>query len=363
MSIENNKFLIPDYIINIGKCKSYLENSKNIHLFLPCFKKLNKQCKNNNILNYIEFKVKKIKNTNIAIPNIYSLLNTIEKKELFIDIILNDKDCNLLSNEELDYIKEKLNGELANIPKLKKQEIKIEIIKKNNYSQHIDNLKVEFNNVNLNYSYNKKIFTINEYLKEVDKILLINTISKDEVLDNMKNIICEHTGNKDIDFNKMKFSHKQGTEKIKEYKNLEEVLKDASFNIDIMNKYYQMLQLTNIFKKNLSKKDFKEKLSNNIPTFRKRIISHFLYEAFLFNHLDSVLLLGEIEFYLKLQNGINLKKDIVFKQITINNDLAKSLLHNFNVRNLLSHGIIDDITLQKYSFIIFLIALKIFYSE
>lgn len=347
---------LPDYIIDIGKCKSYLGNFENNKLFFMSLKSV-KPKKIAFLLNSIEFSIKKLNNALLTVKSIYDCLSQKEDRKIFLNIILHDAYLNDLKNEDIDFIKEKLNGEFINDKELKGKEYILFIIKK----KRNDKIIIKNNHIIKTNSFIslKKNFTFDIYLKEVQNILRNKekSIKKD-----MQNKIEIFLAQKNIDYEKVIYSTSLATEKIKEYKEFQEMIKDAENHNNINIKCIKIAKITPFFK-HLRVENFKEKLPDIIPNFRKEIISSLLYEGFRFNFENSILLMGEIEYYLRIMNGIQLKKEIPFKAINIANPLAKELMENFNVRNLLSHGIIDEQKIRMDSFIVYLIALEILYNS
>lgn len=340
----------------VDSCKSYLEKN-NEKLFIKSLKKLDEMSQKEiiSIINLYE-----IKKNYLSIEKIYSVLVSKDNKVIFIKKMLDDKNINFLDTFDIDYIKSRINTELDMYEDFKLYIGHLNILKISTSMKAINIIDEDITKKYHNYMKNENMeLSFGNYFLEMKKVITTNEISLEE---------CESFLNKMGVVNKkdITYQRSQSTEKIKHYKSYKEAVDDSLLYLEIYVKNIKATSLSLRFN-GLSVKDFYKNLPKILPEFKKRIISQYLYYGFLCDFQNSASLISEIDYYLKIKNGINIKSISSFNNVLIKSSpcIIKNLLENLSPspRDSLCHGIFNDKDFKRDSFIVFLVALILFYDE
>ncbi len=352
----------PEYILLIGKCKSYFGDPKNTKLFFDNFKKLNNKY-HSLLLNSIEFNVKKMKEGKISIESIFTTLNLKKDKKLFIEAIMNDSYLEYLDRIDLDYLKEKLNGDYTNDLNLKSREFILDILKHKNCQEmkHVGN-----NFISKSYEIKVNNCDLDEYIYTVKDIINKDFFSFEDAESYFDNVFAKELGcNKKEDYKNITIQKVQSIEKIKNYKSHIELINDIRLLFDLLEKSNLIYEITKeYFIQNITDQIFYDALPCWLPSFKKKNISKLLFRGFTYKHGYSMSLISEVDYFFRLKNNIPIKSIYNFNNFLDDLEkrysISKALLYNFDVRNKVCHGIFSDDNLMQDSFIIYIIALDVF---
>lgn len=356
----NKDVKIPDYIISIGKCKSYFGSYETNNLFFMNFKGLNNK-KHRLLLESIEFNIKKMKSAKITVESIYKMLKLREDKTLFLKMIMEDECINLLDSTDLDFLKEKFNGEYNNDKYFKSIEYIIDVLKfKNN-----DKVEIKFKTPNINTEINFDKYSLEEYLYVIREILKISIISEAEIEKTLNENIPLHFADKIEEWAEINHFHRiQSIEKIKKYENRSDFIKELKEMLNLEHQCHILYDVTyKYFIDSIKVEDFYNALPSFLPSLKKKNISQLLYNGFTYNFEFSASLINEIDYFLRIKYNIPIKEIYNFNVLikNLNEDsISRRLSEDFDVRNQISHGIFSDRDLGRLSFIIYIIALHIF---
>lgn len=348
----------------IGKCKSYFGDSKTTKLFFDNFKRINHKY-HSLLLKSIDFNVKKMKEALISLESILSVLTSKEDKKLLLEMVLNDFFIEYLDRSDLDYLKEKLNGDYTNDADLKSKEFFLDILK----HHKVKEMK-KIGQLSLRKSYEYKIdnFGLKEYIYTVKDIMNKDFFSLKDAETFFDNNVAKELGCKTKDeYKNIKFEKHQSIEKIKNYSSYDELIKDIKLTFDLSEKNDLIYELTKEkFIDVITLKNFYDALPCWLPAFKKKNISNLLFDGFRYNQGFSLSLISEVDYFLRIKNKIPIKDIHNFNNFFNGTDktynIAEALLFDFNVRNKVCHGIFFDENLYQDSFIIYIIALDIFFD-
>lgn len=301
----------------------------------------------------------------IGIESILSVLNLKEDKKLLLEMVLNDSYMKYLDITDLDYLKEKLNGDYTNDADLKSKEFFLDILK---YNKVKEMKKIGQFFLPKLYEYKMDNCGLKEYMYTVKDIMNKDFFSLEDAEIFFDNSVAKELGCKTKDeYKNIKFEQHQSIEKIKNYISYDEYIKGIKLTFDLSEKSNLIYELTKeIFIDVITLKKIYDALPCWLPTFKKKNISNLLFDGFRYKQGFSLSLISEIDYFLRIKNNIPIKDLYNFNNFFNGTDkkynIAEKLLSNFDVRNKVCHGIFFDENLMQDSFIIYIIALDIFFD-
>lgn len=290
------------------------------------------------------------------------MLSLREDKTFFFKMIMEDEYIEFLDRADLDFIKEKFNGEYNNNKYFKSIEYIIDILKFKNYNG-IEIALFKPERIDCEIKMDK--YSLNEYLCVVREILKMSIIPEDNIRKMLKEGLSPYLGDKIKEgYETLYFQRMQSIEKIKNYENENEFIKETKDILDLYYKSQILYKATyKYFIKNIKIEDFYKSLPSFLPSFKKKNISHLLYNGFTHNFEFSASLINEIDYILRIKYNIPIKRIYIFNDLIKNlneDNISRKLSEKFDVRNQISHGIFSDRDLSRLSFIIYIMALHIF---